>query len=201
LQDCCKETDENMRLEGSLYLLFNILPLLRHIQKEQRFELEVEANIRGTILIHSDNFNLACCWWLRMFSAVFGLFCFQVFSWQKKTSPYQSLMMMIECIGMIPKIMIFCCAIYAHTPCIMFYELLLIHRDIRCKLFLHGVKQWDWLFKYLSVKVNFVSNLFFNPAAFAYMICFLKLHCSFLLIIFPSTLIPKDFFDLLIYEH
>ncbi|TMW87570.1 hypothetical protein EJD97_019779 [Solanum chilense] len=54
LKDCCKETDENMRLEGSLYLLFNILPLLRHIQKEQRFELEVEANIRGVQLTEED---------------------------------------------------------------------------------------------------------------------------------------------------
>lgn len=69
-----------MRLEGSLYLLFNILPLLKHIQKEQRFELEVEANIRGTILILSDNFNFAFVWWLRMFSDVSGLCCFQVFS-------------------------------------------------------------------------------------------------------------------------
>lgn len=49
LQDCCQETDEKMRLEGSLYLLFNILPLLRHIQREQRSELDVETNIRGTI--------------------------------------------------------------------------------------------------------------------------------------------------------
>lgn len=54
LKDCCKETDENMRLEGSLYLLFNILPLLRHIQKEQRFELDVEANIRGVQLTEED---------------------------------------------------------------------------------------------------------------------------------------------------
>ncbi|XP_060203881.1 uncharacterized protein LOC132632087 isoform X1 [Lycium barbarum] len=54
LKDCCKETDENMRLEGSLYLLSNILPLLRHIQKEQRFELDVEANIRGVQLTEED---------------------------------------------------------------------------------------------------------------------------------------------------
>lgn len=54
LKECCKETDENMRLEGSLYLLFNILPLLKHIQKEQRFELEVEANIRGVQLTEED---------------------------------------------------------------------------------------------------------------------------------------------------
>ncbi|KAK4362932.1 hypothetical protein RND71_018173 [Anisodus tanguticus] len=54
LKDCCKETDENTRLEGSLYLLFNILPLLRHIQKEQRFELDVEANIRGVQLTEED---------------------------------------------------------------------------------------------------------------------------------------------------
>ncbi|CAN4087577.1 unnamed protein product [Withania somnifera] len=54
LKDFCKGTDENMRLEGSLYLLFHILPLLRHIQKEQRFELDVEANIRGVQLTEED---------------------------------------------------------------------------------------------------------------------------------------------------
>ncbi|XP_016470197.2 uncharacterized protein LOC107792489 [Nicotiana tabacum] len=54
LKDCCQETDEKMRLEGSLYLLFNILPLLRHIQREQRSELDVETNIRGVQLTEED---------------------------------------------------------------------------------------------------------------------------------------------------
>ncbi|XP_009780310.1 lysine-specific demethylase JMJ25-like [Nicotiana sylvestris] len=54
LKDCCKQTDEKIRLEGSLYLLFNILPLLRHIQREQRSELDVEANIRGVRLTEED---------------------------------------------------------------------------------------------------------------------------------------------------
>ncbi|KAL0317998.1 UNVERIFIED_CONTAM: hypothetical protein Sangu_2214100 [Sesamum angustifolium] len=47
VKGCPKESDENIRLRRSLYLLVNILPLLRHIQQEERAELNVESRIRG----------------------------------------------------------------------------------------------------------------------------------------------------------
>ncbi|CAA2991440.1 lysine-specific demethylase JMJ25-like [Olea europaea subsp. europaea] len=43
---CREETNESIRLERSLYLLVKILPVLRHIQQEQRSELDIEACIR-----------------------------------------------------------------------------------------------------------------------------------------------------------
>lgn len=46
-QGSLKAVDENTRLQRSLYLLSNILPLLRHIQLEQRTELDIEASLRG----------------------------------------------------------------------------------------------------------------------------------------------------------
>ncbi|KAL2550787.1 lysine-specific demethylase JMJ25-like [Forsythia ovata] len=49
-----EETDENIRLQRSLYLLVNILPVLRHIQQEQRSELDIEACIRGVQLTEDD---------------------------------------------------------------------------------------------------------------------------------------------------
>lgn len=51
---CHKETDENTRLETTLYLLANILPILRHIQREQRSELDFEARIVGATLAEED---------------------------------------------------------------------------------------------------------------------------------------------------
>ncbi|KAH6767869.1 Transcription factor jumonji domain-containing protein [Perilla frutescens var. hirtella] len=53
-----KETDENDRLQRSLYLLLNILPLLRHIQLQQTAELAVEANTRG-VLVNEDDVQIA----------------------------------------------------------------------------------------------------------------------------------------------
>ncbi|XP_027161835.1 uncharacterized protein LOC113762542 isoform X2 [Coffea eugenioides] len=51
---CHKETHENARLETTLYLLANILPLLRNIQREQRSELDFEARILGARLPEED---------------------------------------------------------------------------------------------------------------------------------------------------
>ncbi|KAH6812531.1 Transcription factor jumonji domain-containing protein [Perilla frutescens var. frutescens] len=53
-----KEADENDRLQRSLYLLLNILPLLRHIQLQQTAELAVEANTRG-VLVNEDDVQIA----------------------------------------------------------------------------------------------------------------------------------------------
>ncbi|XP_073272579.1 uncharacterized protein [Primulina huaijiensis] len=46
-KDVENEVGENIRLRRSLYLLVNILPLLRHIQQEQKSELDVEGTIQG----------------------------------------------------------------------------------------------------------------------------------------------------------
>ncbi|KAI3458003.1 hypothetical protein Pfo_014666 [Paulownia fortunei] len=54
IKGCQREDDENIRLQRSLYLLLNILPLLRHIQLEQRTELDVEANIQGVQMNEED---------------------------------------------------------------------------------------------------------------------------------------------------
>ncbi|XP_020549011.1 uncharacterized protein LOC105160354 [Sesamum indicum] len=54
IKGCPKESDENIRLQRSLYLLFNILPLLRHIQQEERTELDVESYIRGVQMNEED---------------------------------------------------------------------------------------------------------------------------------------------------
>ncbi|PIN27118.1 putative transcription factor 5qNCA, contains JmjC domain [Handroanthus impetiginosus] len=53
-QGCQKEADENTRLQRSLYLLLNILPLLRDIQLEQKTEMDVEASIRGVQMNEED---------------------------------------------------------------------------------------------------------------------------------------------------
>ncbi|XP_019195549.1 PREDICTED: lysine-specific demethylase JMJ25-like isoform X2 [Ipomoea nil] len=49
-----EEVDKEVHLQRSRYLLLNILPLLRHIQEEQRAELDVEARIRGVQLTEED---------------------------------------------------------------------------------------------------------------------------------------------------
>lgn len=48
------EVGESIRLQRSLYLLVNILPLLRHIQQEQKSELDVEGMIRGVPMNEED---------------------------------------------------------------------------------------------------------------------------------------------------
>ncbi|KAG8381136.1 hypothetical protein BUALT_Bualt06G0091100 [Buddleja alternifolia] len=53
-KSCQKEADEDIRLQRSQYLLVNILPLLRHIQQEQRTELDVETSIRGVQMNEED---------------------------------------------------------------------------------------------------------------------------------------------------
>ncbi|TYH98066.1 hypothetical protein ES332_A12G284300v1 [Gossypium tomentosum] len=49
-----EEADTNIKLQKLLYLLHEILPLLRHIQQEQHAELEVEASIHGVQLTEQD---------------------------------------------------------------------------------------------------------------------------------------------------
>ncbi|GKV25600.1 hypothetical protein SLEP1_g35010 [Rubroshorea leprosula] len=49
-----EEADANAKLQRLLYLLYKILPLLRHIQQEQQSELDVEANICGVQLTEQD---------------------------------------------------------------------------------------------------------------------------------------------------
>ncbi|VFQ58255.1 unnamed protein product [Cuscuta campestris] len=49
-----KEPDEETHLQRSLYVLLNVLPLLRNIQEEARAELDVEASIRGVQLTEED---------------------------------------------------------------------------------------------------------------------------------------------------
>ncbi|XP_042035891.1 uncharacterized protein LOC121782215 isoform X2 [Salvia splendens] len=49
-----KEADENIRLQRSMYLLLNILPLLRSIQLEQKEELIVETSTRGVPVNEED---------------------------------------------------------------------------------------------------------------------------------------------------
>ncbi|KAL1532037.1 hypothetical protein AAHA92_32100 [Salvia divinorum] len=49
-----KEADENIRLQRSMYLLLNILPLLRSIQLEQKTELIVETSTRGVPVNEED---------------------------------------------------------------------------------------------------------------------------------------------------
>ncbi|XP_022844492.1 lysine-specific demethylase JMJ25-like isoform X2 [Olea europaea var. sylvestris] len=51
---CCQETGHSVRLERSLYLLVNVLPVLRHIQQEQRSELDIEACIHGVHFTEDD---------------------------------------------------------------------------------------------------------------------------------------------------
>ncbi|CAH9111883.1 unnamed protein product [Cuscuta epithymum] len=49
-----KESDEETHLRRSLYVLLNILPLLREIQEEAKTELDAEACIRGVQLTEED---------------------------------------------------------------------------------------------------------------------------------------------------
>ncbi|XP_047970080.1 uncharacterized protein LOC125213527 isoform X2 [Salvia hispanica] len=49
-----KEADKNIRLQRSMYLLLNILPLLRSIQLEQKEELIVETSTRGVPVNEED---------------------------------------------------------------------------------------------------------------------------------------------------
>ncbi|XVF12678.1 hypothetical protein REPUB_Repub08aG0139800 [Reevesia pubescens] len=49
-----EEAGTNLKLQKLLYLLHKILPLLRHIQREQQTELEVETSIHGVQLTEQD---------------------------------------------------------------------------------------------------------------------------------------------------
>ncbi|XP_057785746.1 lysine-specific demethylase JMJ26-like [Salvia miltiorrhiza] len=49
-----READENIRLQRSMYLLLNILPLLKHIQLEQKAELVAEISTRGVPVNEED---------------------------------------------------------------------------------------------------------------------------------------------------
>ncbi|KAM5557610.1 hypothetical protein ABKV19_024806 [Rosa sericea] len=49
-----EETDTNIKLEKLLYLLCKTMPLLKHIQQEQRSELDAESCIRGVQLTEED---------------------------------------------------------------------------------------------------------------------------------------------------
>ncbi|KZV31024.1 hypothetical protein F511_18128 [Dorcoceras hygrometricum] len=53
-KDVENEVGAKIRLQRSLYLLANILPLLRHIQQEQKSELDVEGTIRGVPMNEED---------------------------------------------------------------------------------------------------------------------------------------------------
>lgn len=44
------EADADVKLQKLFYLLKKTLPLLQHIQREQKSELEVEASIHGTLI-------------------------------------------------------------------------------------------------------------------------------------------------------
>lgn len=44
-----KELDDSVKLQRLQYLLFKILPVLRHIHQEQKSEVEMEAKLRGNI--------------------------------------------------------------------------------------------------------------------------------------------------------
>lgn len=44
------EADRDVKLRKLLYLLNKTLPLLQDIQREQRYELEVEASMHGTLI-------------------------------------------------------------------------------------------------------------------------------------------------------
>lgn len=50
LQAGNEETDVNVKLQKLLYLLCKTLPLLRHIQQEQRSELDVEGCLQGIVI-------------------------------------------------------------------------------------------------------------------------------------------------------
>ncbi len=45
-----EDMDINTKMQKLLYLLYKTLPLLRHIQREQSSELDVEATIQGIAL-------------------------------------------------------------------------------------------------------------------------------------------------------
>ncbi|KAL4024392.1 hypothetical protein IC575_012742 [Cucumis melo] len=49
-----KELDASVKVERLKFLLHKVLPILRHIQREQSYELEVEGNIQGAQLKEVD---------------------------------------------------------------------------------------------------------------------------------------------------
>ncbi|XP_022924443.1 lysine-specific demethylase JMJ25 isoform X2 [Cucurbita moschata] len=49
-----KELDASVKVERLKFLLYKVLPILRHIQREQSYELEVECNIKGARLKEVD---------------------------------------------------------------------------------------------------------------------------------------------------
>ncbi|KAH9603602.1 hypothetical protein KSS87_015978 [Heliosperma pusillum] len=54
LEASCKGTNSKVKLERLLYLMWKINPLLRHIQEEQKIELEEEARILGKPIKEED---------------------------------------------------------------------------------------------------------------------------------------------------
>ncbi|CAA0824687.1 transcription factor jumonji (jmjC) domain-containing protein [Striga hermonthica] len=54
LQSCQIKADESIRLQRSLYLLSNVLPLLRVIQSEQKTELDFESRMQGVPINEED---------------------------------------------------------------------------------------------------------------------------------------------------
>ncbi|XP_022147262.1 lysine-specific demethylase JMJ25 isoform X2 [Momordica charantia] len=49
-----KELDASVKVERLKFLLYKVLPVLRHIQREQSSELEIEGNIQGAQLTEVD---------------------------------------------------------------------------------------------------------------------------------------------------
>ncbi|KAK6239693.1 hypothetical protein QUC31_005162 [Theobroma cacao] len=54
VKDGHKDVNISVKLERLKYLLFKALPVLRHIYKEQRSEIEIEADIKGSQLTEID---------------------------------------------------------------------------------------------------------------------------------------------------
>ncbi|KAJ7965343.1 Lysine-specific demethylase JMJ25 [Quillaja saponaria] len=52
--DAHEESDTEIKLQKLFYLLEKTLPLLRHMQQEQRYELDVEARTQGVTLTEED---------------------------------------------------------------------------------------------------------------------------------------------------
>lgn len=53
MQNGSVEPDADINLQKLLYLLKKTLPLLQHIQQEQRSEMEVEASMHGPLILSS----------------------------------------------------------------------------------------------------------------------------------------------------
>ncbi|CAK8570171.1 unnamed protein product [Lathyrus sativus] len=53
------EADRDVKLRKLLYLLYKTLPLLQDIQREQRYELEVEASMHGSQLVEEEDIRKA----------------------------------------------------------------------------------------------------------------------------------------------